>query len=174
MAWVEQTGSESWRVRYADDLLCLLTHDDARLAKLAGEAFCAITGFDAARAIAPRLPEPEDVPFEEDNLDAPLVPDAIDDLPMLDLDLTRRWWQANRARFHGSGRYLQGRPYDLEAVLTALERGPSRRRHALALGVSIASGGRHSVATRAFSSHQRREMATLRSAPEGAFARMFA
>jgi uncharacterized protein (TIGR02270 family) len=130
--------------------------------QLAGEAFAAITGLDleAERLIAPRPgAEPEEpIPFEDEDLDANLVPAPADLLPWPDVGGVIRWWNAHRDGFVEGQRYVRGIPADLTALQAALLNGPMRRRHAIALELAVRTGGRYQVETRALTATQRRQM----------------
>ncbi|HEY6556229.1 MAG TPA: TIGR02270 family protein [Polyangiaceae bacterium] len=159
-------------------LLSLLHADDDRVCKLAGEAFCTITGFTPPDP--PPAPEPPAIeddadadeaatlpPLEEDDLDADLVPDAVDELPLIDAVAAETWWRAHHGRFNDASRWLCGRIFDLDALRAELYGAPLRRRHALATALRIASGGRHTVATWAMARRQRTELAALASVRAG-------
>ena len=141
---------------------CLEAMKQEPLARLAAEAFCAITGLDldAEHLIAPDpKPEPEEpIPFEQEDLDADLVPTAEDGLPRPDVAGVTRWWASNGARFAADKRYLRGRVLDLAGLQEGLRREPTRRRPALALELAIRSAGRYQVQTHAFTAEQRRQM----------------
>jgi uncharacterized protein (TIGR02270 family) len=129
--------------------------------RLAAEAFCAITGLDleAEDLLEPAPPEPaQPIPFEEDDLDADLVPRPDDLLPRARVDGVARWWASHRAQLTPGVRYLGGRPVGLAALQGVLERGPMRRRPAAALELAARTQGRYLVATRAFTAVQRRQM----------------
>jgi uncharacterized protein (TIGR02270 family) len=123
-------------------------------APLACEAFCSITGLDleAGGLREPRQRPDEDAPvaFDDDDLDADLVPAADDDLPRADAARVARWWDQNRGRFSPEQRYLEGRPLDDAALIEALARGKMRRRHTLALAFAIRTRGRLQLNTRAW------------------------
>jgi uncharacterized protein (TIGR02270 family) len=136
-------------------------------ARVAAESFASMTGLDLAaeRLVAPEPPEAEEpVPFEDDDLDADLVPAADDLLPLPDLAGVGRWWQARRAAFQPGRRYLGGRPATLAALHDQLERGPMRRRADLALELNIRTAGLHDVEARAFTTTQRRQLQASRPA----------
>jgi uncharacterized protein (TIGR02270 family) len=151
----------------ADACLDLLAQQQH--AGLATEAFCAITGLDLARAglIAARAAaEDEDdgagdetPPFEDDDLDAALVPRAEDRLPEPDVSGMIRWWNGNRARFDPSVRYLGGQPTSLPRLAAALAGGPMRRRAPIAFELAVRTRGRLQIQTRAFLGEQRRRLA---------------
>ena len=133
-------------------------------ARLAAEAFCAITGLVLAtnNLVAP---EPagasEPIPYELDDMNADLVPKLDDLLPLPDPAGVRRWWAQNEARFDRSTRYIGGRPLCLAALHQALASGPMRRRHVLAFELAVRTGGACDVQTRAFYSLQRQQLRTI-------------
>ncbi len=140
---------------------CLDVMKEEESGKLAGEAFTAITGLDLATSgmIAAEPPAPDEpTPFEEDDLDADLVPKPEDLLPRPEVDRIAAWWGKNRNRFDPDRRYLRGTQASLGALRDGLERGPTRRRHATALELAVRSQNRLWVQTRAFCSVQRRQM----------------
>ncbi len=130
--------------------------------QLAAEAFAGITGLDLAAerlvAARPVVEREEPIPFEDEDLDANLVPTPADLLPWPDVAGVIRWWNANRARFVDGQRYIRGAPADLTALQRALVEDPMRRRHAIALELAVRTGGRYQVETRALSATQRRQM----------------
>jgi uncharacterized protein (TIGR02270 family) len=130
-------------------------------ARLAAEALCAITGLDlqAERLVAPDPPSPnEPIPFEQEDLDANLVPTPGDLLPRPDVAGVRAWWLTQRGRVPDGARCLAGKSAGLAQLQDALRVGPMRRRHAIALELSIRRQGRYAVATRAFTATQRQQM----------------
>jgi len=137
---------------------CLAFIDgEADLARLAGEAVCAITGLDLARE-GMVLPEPPDdeAPDETDgeDLEVDLVPSAVEALPLPDAAEVRAWWDREGRRFSAGARYLHGLPRDGTTVEAALGRGAMRRRHALAMELAVRSGGSLCLKTRAWAREQ--------------------
>jgi uncharacterized protein (TIGR02270 family) len=131
---------------------------------VAAEAFCAITGLDLEGqrlVVAPPPSAPEPIPFEEDDLDADLVPSAEDLLPLPDVPGIQRWWSKNHQRFSTNTRFQGGRPVDLIVLQDELLRGPMRRRHATALELAVRTAGRYQVETRALSAEQRKQMSAF-------------
>jgi uncharacterized protein (TIGR02270 family) len=145
--------------------ICVETMATGVQAQLAAEAFTGITGLDltAERLVAasPVVEREEPIPFEEEDLDANLVPTPADLLPWPDVAGVIRWWNANRARFVAGQRYIRGAPADLTALQRALVQGSMRRRHAIALELAVRTGGRYQVETRALTATQRRQMETF-------------
>jgi len=135
--------------------------------KVAADSFCSITGLDLEKerlVAAEATPDKEEpVPFEEENLDADLVPSPEEALPAPDVDGVKRWWAAARARFARQQRYVDGRPVNLALLQEKLESGAMRRRHGFALELAIRSAGRYQVETRAFMGEQRRHLAAFSS-----------
>jgi uncharacterized protein (TIGR02270 family) len=144
----------------ADACLDLLAQQ--RHVGLAAEAFCAISGLDLASAglIAARAGEDDDdaPPFENDDLDAGLVPRAEEHLPEPDVSGVIRWWNGNRARFDPGVRYLGGQPTSLQRLAGALAGGPMRRRAPIAFELAVRTRGRVQIQTRAFLGEQRRRL----------------
>jgi uncharacterized protein (TIGR02270 family) len=131
-------------------------------AQLAAEAFAGITGLDLEAehlvATQPRVERDEPIPFEEEDLDANLVPTPAELLPWPDVGGVIRWWNAHRSSFADGQRYLGGLPADLTGLQRVLLNGPMRRRHAIALELAVRTGGRYQVETRALTATQRRQM----------------
>jgi len=147
-----------------DAMQATLDHlEDPELAGLAAESFCCCTGLSLEKeklVIAP--PEEESLPeFEDDDLDADLVPTPIDLLPLPDVDRVRSWWKRHEGAFASTGRYVNGREFSLNRLQAVLEEGPARRRHVAALELAIRTLGRCQVETRAFSRLQRKQMRGL-------------
>jgi uncharacterized protein (TIGR02270 family) len=141
--------------------VCLAGMKDEKLARRAGEAYCAITGAELVRD-GLTAPEPAEGPspprFEDDRLDANLVPTAAEQWPLPDPEGVRRHWQGIHSQ-HGSGvRHWRGRPAGLDTLLVALERGPMLRRDDLALELAVRTGGKYDLETRAFAQVQRSMM----------------
>jgi len=130
-------------------------------ARLAAEAFCAITGLNlATQNLA--APEPptlnEPLAFELDDMNADLVPKLDDLLPLPDVDAVKRWWSQNEARFDDSTRYIGGQPLCPEALYQALAVGPMRRRHVLGFELAVRTGGLCDLQTRGFYTLQRQQL----------------
>ncbi|QQR45260.1 TIGR02270 family protein [Myxococcus xanthus] len=131
-----------------------------RVARLAGEAFSAITGLRLEGAYALAEPEPEDAlpPLEEESLDADLSLRAEDALPLPAAEEIGRWWATGQTAFHTDARYLEGRGFTGLALLDALEHGPMRRRQMHALELMLRTRGACTVQVQAFSWRQREEL----------------
>jgi uncharacterized protein (TIGR02270 family) len=141
---------------------CLAAMQDQVLARLAGEAYAAITGIDLARerltakepADAPSLP-----PFEEDNLDADLVPRREELWPLPDAALCAAHWAKIGAEYAPNIRYVRGKPFDLGVLMAAIDKGPMLRRGDYALELYVRTNGACDVETRAAGFTQRRMIA---------------
>lgn len=145
---------------------CLEWLEHPRFAPLAGESFSAITGLSLKDGFAlerEETPREEPIPLEEEDLDADLTPRPEDALPIPNPGAVRAWWQNERKGFTAGQRYLRGKPFSVERLLSELEVGPMRRRHAHALELALRSRGACRLQTRAFSPRQNRELAALRS-----------
>jgi hypothetical protein len=151
----------SGRVQAADACLALMRKKDSLVARLAGEAFCSITGLEMKeRYVSMEPPEVEEpVPLEEEDLDAELLPASEDALPLPEPDAVQQWWSRARGSFELKGRYLRGRAFSWNSLLQELEHGPMRRRPAHALEFAIRSQGEHRVSLRALAKHQLHELA---------------
>jgi uncharacterized protein (TIGR02270 family) len=145
---------------------CLVIMEDPMLARLAGEAYCAITGADLARARltthdtgeTPSLP-----PFEEDDLDADLVPKHEELWPLPDPKAVRQHWAGIESRFVPEQRYLRGDPVGVSALVEAVETGPMLRRPDYLFELFVRTQGRYDVEVRATSAIQRHMMASGRA-----------
>jgi uncharacterized protein (TIGR02270 family) len=136
--------------------LCLPHLASARHARIAGEAISAITGLAIEkRFMREEEPPPEEpIPFEEEDLDADLVPGPERALPLPEPDAIERWWRGERYRFQESVRYLGGRPIGLRVMLQTLAKGPMRRRYLVALELAARSQGAFWIETRAWAREQ--------------------
>ncbi|NMO19246.1 TIGR02270 family protein [Pyxidicoccus fallax] len=132
-----------------------------RVARLAGEAFSAITGLRLEERYALPEEEPGDAlpPLEEEDLDADLSLHPEDALPRPAPTEIARWWQTVRKDFAPSSRYLGGHPFTGAGLLEALSQGPMRRRHVHAQELLLRTQGAQAVQVRAFSARQRDELA---------------
>jgi uncharacterized protein (TIGR02270 family) len=146
---------------------CLNYLDEPSVARLAGEAFSAMTGLylEGPYALPPgERPEGAPPPPElQEDLDADLVPRPEDDLPWPHVAAVRAWWDEARKRFDKGTRYLLGQPFSGPVLVDALETSPMRRRHVLAREVAIRTQGMHVIPTRAFTHRQREALARARA-----------
>jgi len=149
--------------RAADACVAGMQHEP--LARACGEAYCWITGADLGRDGLAAEERPADAPaFEDDDLEADLVPPPEALWPLPDPDAVRRHWLALKSGWTADVRYLQGRPATGDTLVTTIETGPMLRRPDLVLELRIRTQGRYDVETRAFATRQRAMMAKGRSA----------
>jgi uncharacterized protein (TIGR02270 family) len=136
---------------------CLPHLHDPKVARIAGEAFSAITGLAIRgefQAAEPKAPE-EPIPLEQEDLDADLVPGPAAFLPLPAAAAVEAWWKkTGKAKLGASARYIGGMPYTAESVRTALAEGPMRRRHALALELAVRTRGEFLLETRGWAADQ--------------------
>ncbi len=149
-------------------LLEHLTAKRAVEAKVAAQAIAAITGLNLRdSAFASNGPEADEdplPPLEKDDLDADLVPQPEDALPVPNESAIRRWWAKFASAHSATKRHILGEPFSEDALFHALETGPLGLRHGWALALAFRSRGRILLDTQAFSREQRRAMAAGRSA----------
>lgn len=142
---------------------CLPLMADESVARLAGEAFSRVTGL-ALEDLYVREEEAADddepIPFDEEDLEADLVPGPEADLPVPDAETVERWWRAEQRRFSPKLRYHRGKPLGPEVLWEALGRGPMRGRDVLAFEVALRTGGAARVETRTWAFLQRRALAS--------------
>jgi uncharacterized protein (TIGR02270 family) len=135
---------------------CLAHLRDEKVARLAAEAFSAITGLAIEGEF--RAPEPapreEPIPLEEEDLDANLVPGPEAALPLPAAGAIEAWWTTARAKFDPRARFVRGKAYDAAAGLAAFVGGPMRRRHALGLELAIRTKGEYALQTRGWAADQ--------------------
>ncbi|HYO56127.1 TIGR02270 family protein [Archangium sp.] len=151
---------------------CIPWLGDEEVGGTAAEAFCSITGLPLEEEFvreSPEEPSEEPIPFDEEALDAELVPGPDPELVLLEPAAVERWWGQARKDFEPKGRYLGGNPLVLGRLMEALGLAPMRRRPMLALELAIRSRGRHQVETRAFSSVQKRQLEAVHSLHGGSF-----
>lgn len=147
---------------------CLAGMKYGNVARACGESYCHITGADLERdGLAVREVLADAPPFEEDDLDADLVPPAGDLWPLPDADAVRRDWTTRAPQFAADVRHVRGRPGTRDAFIAAVEQGPMLRRHDLVFELRARTRGQYDVETRAFTSRQRQMMAAARAAAGG-------
>jgi uncharacterized protein (TIGR02270 family) len=127
-------------------------------ARVAGEAFWAITGVAVEGPLAaPEPDEEEPPPLEDDGPEAQLVPDAEEELPLPDALAVAERWRALRERFDPAARYLDGRPFTPDALARCFAGASMRRRALLALELAVRSRGGHRVEPDDFAFEQLRD-----------------
>jgi uncharacterized protein (TIGR02270 family) len=150
-------------VRAADVCLAGMAHE--AIARACGEAYCWITGAELERDRLAKEESLPDVPaFEDDDLDANLVPPPETLWPLPDVDAVRRHWEARRRTMDAAARHVRGVVASDEGLAAAIETGPMLRRSDLVLDLGARTKGRYDVETRAFASRQRQMMSAGRAA----------
>jgi uncharacterized protein (TIGR02270 family) len=127
-----------------------MSSEDPLIARLAGEAFSAITGLRLAGALT--LENHDEEPVDE----ALSLTESW--LPRPRADAVADWWRQNHTRFSPGVRYLDGAPFSPERLLASFEAGAMRRRPPLALELKLRSRGTWAPPLQAFMAVQRREL----------------
>lgn len=144
---------------------CLAGMRYEQLARACGEAYCWITGADLERDhLAVVESAPDAPPFEEDDLEADLVPPPEASWPLPDVERVAGDWRARAPQFPDEVRHVQGRPASRSVLVDIVERGPMLRRGDLVFELRARSHGAYDVETRAFAARQRQMMAAGRAA----------
>ncbi|WNG13776.1 hypothetical protein [Cystobacter fuscus] len=153
----------SGRVAAANACLSYLGDGNKLVARLAAEAFCAITGLVLENDyLAEPKPESEEpIPLEEEDLDASLVPTPEEALPLANPEQVEEWWRDAQKGFSQNGRYLYGKPFEATWFLQVLARAPMRRRHVLALELAVRTRGQLWLEPRDTVARQFRRMKAL-------------
>ncbi len=150
-------------VRAVDACVAGMKHE--ALARACGEAYCWITGTDLERDRLAIQETPPDVPaFEDDDLDANLVPPPEALWPLPDAVAVRKHWLALRANWPENVRHIRGQRSNGETLLATIEAGPMLRRPDLILELRVKTRGRYDVEPRAFTARQRQMMSASRAA----------
>lgn len=140
----------SGRVSVANAALKWMRDEDHLFARLAAEAFSAITGLRLEGPYLRAEPEEdEEIPPLEEDLDADLGLKPEAGLRLANPDTVEAWWKQARSRFEPQARYLRGQPFGAESLLAALAQEPMRRRHLLALELALRSRGSLRLETQA-------------------------
>jgi uncharacterized protein (TIGR02270 family) len=144
------------RVRGAE--ICLDLMADESCARLAGDAFSAITGLAlAGELVATGAGEDED----EDEAEAE-EDDEDGGLPRPARAAVARWWSEQRSRFTVDTRYMAGTPATVERAIEVLASGPMHRRPALALELCARTAGEVDVDVADWAHRQQRALAAAR------------
>jgi uncharacterized protein (TIGR02270 family) len=152
-------------IRAADACVAGMKHEP--LARACGEAYCWITGAELERDRLSVQETPPEVPaFEDDDLDANLVPPPEALWPLPDAEAVRKHWLALRAGWPAEVRHIRGRRSNGESLLAAIEAGPMLRRPDLILELRVKTRGRYDVEPRAFTQRQRLMMTASRAAAQ--------
>jgi uncharacterized protein (TIGR02270 family) len=143
---------------------CISALKHSKLQRMAAEAYAAIVGLDLVRDRMSR-PEPDEPTpaFEEDDLDADLVPAREALWPLPDPDALRRHWQDHAGRYQPGIRYVRGAPLDNGTLMSAIETAPMLRRASYVAELRVRSSGKYDVEVKDTRFAQRRMMAAGRS-----------
>jgi len=153
-------------VRAADACVAGMKHES--IARLCGEAYCWITGADLERdSLGVKETLPDAPAFEDDDLDANLVPPPEALWPLPDPEAVKKHWLAIRSEWSASVRHIRGKPVSGDTLLSTMETGPMLRRPDLELELRVKTRGRYGVETRAFAGRQRQMMMASRAAVAG-------
>lgn len=135
---------------------------NARLARIAGEAFSMITGVDLAALDLEGDPPaeiaagPNDDPAD-DNVDM----DVDEDLPWPDQARVQAWWTQQGAKFSQGVRHFVGAPMSRAHCIDVLKSGYQRQRIAAAYHLCLLNPGTPLFECRAPAWRQQRELAQL-------------
>ncbi len=111
---------------------------DPKLARLAGEAYSAITGADLEVHQLTREPPTDLTPIPNDDPeDDDVSMDADENLPWPDADKATALWQRHGHHFLVGQRYFIGRPLAADYLTHKLHHGNQRQRHAAALELAL-------------------------------------
>jgi uncharacterized protein (TIGR02270 family) len=135
---------------------------DANLSRIAGEAFCMITGVDlAALDLDCKPPEHNDLEPNDDPLDDNIAISEDDGLAWPNVDRISHWWKANHARFTKGVRYFVGNEPSADHCATVLKTGFQRQRKAAALHLALLAPSNPIFNTAAPAWRQQRILGTL-------------
>jgi uncharacterized protein (TIGR02270 family) len=152
-------------VRAADACVAGMQHE--AIARACGEAYCWITGADLERDTLMAAEKPVDAPsFEDDDLDANLVPPPEALWPLPNPDAVKKHWLAIPA-WPANIRHIRGKAVDGDTLLETMETGPMIRRSDIALELRVRTRGRYDVEPRAFTGRQLQMMMASRAAVSG-------
>jgi uncharacterized protein (TIGR02270 family) len=153
--------------------LCLANVNGAgAVARLAGEAFAAITGLQIEGRFAAPEPDADELP-EEDVSEVESIPGPEAELAPPDPWELTLWWKESSARFDPKLRYVEGRPFGAEVLAEAFIGGSMRRRHALAGELAVRSRGGYTPEPRTWAREQLAFQADRRLAARADFAQPF-
>nr|WP_225936916.1 TIGR02270 family protein [Myxococcus sp. RHSTA-1-4] len=133
-----------------------------------------VSGLSVEKLMVPSGQQ-EDAPAEDEPESGAALPGPVMMKGTVLLQAIETWWKVAGARLPTGGRYLCGRPWSLESLLTALEEAPGPWRPGLAWELAVRTRGSIQVEPRAWSWEQRGVLGTAaRHAPRfqaGPFAR---
>lgn len=136
---------------------------EPELARLAGEAFCWITGAELDRLELETLQAPaQPGPAPEDPQEDGIALDEDDSLPWPDVPKVQAWWQRQSAQHDAASagqRLFEGQPPNLARALDVLRSGTQRRRAQAARWICVLQPGRPLFPVAAPAQRQRRWLA---------------
>jgi len=166
----------SGRRRAAELCLELLDDDDPAVARVAGEAFSAVTGLAIEGAYARAEPDDDDLHDDTDAAGEPAAGQATPAearLPLPNGPAIRAWWSSAAPRFEVGQRYLGGAPISAAALVAAIAGGPMRRRPGHALELAVRTRGVCFLDATDWVSRQRAAVAAWTVPPIGDFTALF-
>jgi uncharacterized protein (TIGR02270 family) len=169
----------SGRPRAAELCLEIMEEDDPADARVAGEAFAAITGLTIEGTYARRENDDDDRADDFDDFDDTDEPGAARAtpaeawLPLPDGPAIRAWWSSAGPRFEPGQRYLGGAPISTAALVAAIAGGPMRRRPGHALELAVRTRGACFLDTTDWVSRQRAAVAGWTVPPVTDFTALF-
>jgi len=120
----------------------LKTMTDPALARLAGEAFCTITGLDLdAAGLVGKAPNGFEVGPNDDPLDDRVEMDEDSGIPWPDVARLSVWWSGEYSRFPTGTRFFMGQPLDATHFQHVLHHGTQRQRAAAAQHLTLLRPG---------------------------------
>jgi uncharacterized protein (TIGR02270 family) len=134
---------------------CIGVMRNEALTRLAGEAYCAITGVDLERDNL-ALPEP-DAPspsFEDDDLNANLVPSDDATRPLPNVAAIENHWASIQSQYAPGARYVRGRPRTTQTLIELVETGPMLRRPEWIFEAAVRTQGQFDIEPNAFAQRQ--------------------
>jgi uncharacterized protein (TIGR02270 family) len=115
---------------------------DVKLARLAGESFCTVTGISLASAgLETTTPEAFSVGPSDDPNDDDVDLDKDEDLAWPNLEKINQWWRLNHQQYTKGRRYFMGKLPSIDHCTYVLKNGYQRQRKAAALHLSLLQPG---------------------------------
>jgi uncharacterized protein (TIGR02270 family) len=133
---------------------------EPKLSRLAGEAFCLLTGVNLKKEIllVEKSTEVESkAQTRDEDDDLPNDPDEGFSYP--DHDKIAAWWQKNVSQFDKKGRYRKGRLYCQQGLIDCLKIGQLPERHFAALELALINLSYPFLETSAFAHRQKKDLA---------------
>ncbi len=145
--------------------------DAAALARLAGDAFCSITGVDLhAENLECAPPEDVEAGPTESPEDEDVEMDPDEDLPWPDPILVGQWWSQNQGRFAPGARHLGGYRIATDPLGYLLKKGNQSQRAAAALELVLQQPGQTLFEIRARGDRQQNLLAAAHGLPQASAA----